>query len=196
MMTYITVFIEFFKTGLFAIGGGLATLPFLYDLADKYDWFTRADLSNMIAVSESTPGPIGVNCATYAGVNALSTLSPFHGIFGGIISTLGLVLPSIIVILCIAKILDKFQNNKYVNSAFYGIRPAVTALIAIAFIDVFKTAMQFDFNLFSGMGSILQIFSLPALILFAVLFVVTNKLKWHPIIFIGFSAIAGMIFKF
>lgn len=188
-MSYIIVFLEFFKTGLFAVGGGLATLPFLYDLADKYDWFTRQDLSNMIAVSESTPGPIGVNCATYAGVNAL-------GILGGVISTLGLVMPSVIVIICIAKVLDKFQNNKYVRSAFYGIRPAVTAMIAVAFTDVAKTAL-FNIELFKDTGYWLDLFSVPAIITFAVLLVATNKLKkWHPIVFIGVAAVIGIIFKF
>ncbi len=191
MMLYLTVFIEFFKTGLFAVGGGLATLPFLYDLADKYTWFTRSDLSDMIAVSESTPGPIGVNCATYAGVSALGTLSPVHGLIGGVVSTLGLVFPSIIVILCVAKILDRFQSNKYVQSAFYGIRPAVTALIAVAFVDVVKTALGISFG-----GGLAEMVSLPALILFAVLFAATNKLKWHPIVFIAFSAAMGILFKF
>lgn len=187
-MSYLVVFLEFFKTGLFAIGGGLATLPFLYDLADKYDWFTRAELSNMIAVSESTPGPIGVNCATYAGVNAL-------GIFGGIISTIGLVLPSIIVIICVAKVLDKFQNNVYVQSAFYGIRPAVTAMIAVAFIDVAKTALL-HIDLFTESKNLVELFNIPAIILFVALFFAMRKIKWHPIFFIVISAVIGIIFKF
>ncbi len=188
-MEYILVFIEFFKTGLFAVGGGLATLPFLYDMTEKYDWFTSNDLSNMIAVSESTPGPIGVNCATYAGVNAL-------GIFGGIVSTMGLVMPSLLVILIIAKILDKFQNNKFVNYSFDGIRPAVTAMIAVAFIDVFKTSIL-SLNLFSKSGQWLEFFSLPAVILFIALFLLMKKFKKiHPIVFIVLSGIIGIIFKF
>ena len=100
-MIYIKLFLEFFKIGLFAVGGGLATIPFLYDLAEKTSWFTKAELSNMIAVGESTPGPIGVNMATYAGVQTT-------GILGGISATLGLICPSLIIILIIAKILDKF----------------------------------------------------------------------------------------
>lgn len=187
-MSYLIVFLEFFKTGLFAVGGGLATLPFLYDLADKYDWFTRADLSNMIAVSESTPGPIGVNCATYAGVNAL-------GVLGGIISTLGLVLPSIIVIICVAKVLDKFQKNKYVKYAFYGIRPAVTALIAVAFVDVAKTALL-NIDIFSKSKNFIELFNAPAIVLFIALYFAMKKIKWHPIFFIAVSAVVGVIFKF
>ncbi len=188
-MTFLLVFIEFFKTGLFAIGGGLATLPFLYDLTEKYDWFTKADLSNMIAVSESTPGPIGVNCATYAGVNAL-------GILGGIISTIGLVLPSLIIILIIAKVLEKFQSNRFVSYSFEGIRPAVTAMIAVAFIDVFKTAML-NLELFAESKKFIDIFDIPAIILFAVMFLLMRKFnKIHPIVFIALSAVIGIIFKF
>ena len=115
-MLYLQLFYEFFKTGLFAIGGGLATLPFLYDMADKYPWFTRTDLANMIAVSESTPGPIGVNMATYVGFTT-------GGILGSIIATCGLVLPSLIIIIIIAKFLESFQDNRFVQSAFYGLRP-------------------------------------------------------------------------
>jgi chromate transporter len=188
-MTWLWVFIEFFKTGLFAVGGGLATLPFLYDLTEKYDWFKKSDLSDMIAVSESTPGPIGVNCATYAGVNAL-------GIWGGILSTVALVLPSLIIVLIIAKILDKFQNNKYVNYAFDGIKPAVTAMIAVAFIDVFKTAIL-NLEIYNASKDISDIIDVPALILFILLFFLMRKFKKiHPIVFIIFSAIAGIVFKF
>ena len=103
-MIYIQLFCEFFKIGLFAVGGGLATLPFLYDLASKYPWFDATMLPNMIAISESTPGPIGVNMATYAGFSAT-------GIIGGIIATLGLVTPSIMIIMIIASFLNKFKEN-------------------------------------------------------------------------------------
>lgn len=112
-MTLITLFLEFFKIGLFSVGGGLATLPFLYDLADRYDWFTRVQLIDMIAISESTPGPIGVNMATFAGYNTA-------GIIGGFTATMGIVVPALLVIITIAKVLDKFKDNKYVQSAFYG----------------------------------------------------------------------------
>ncbi|MBP1578317.1 MAG: chromate transporter, partial [Oscillospiraceae bacterium] len=124
-MTYILLFVEFFKTGLFAIGGGLATLPFLFDIADRYPWFTREMLLNMIAVGESTPGPIGVNVATYAGFSAA-------GILGGIVATFGLILPSYIIIVIVAQFLAKFSKSERVKAIFYGIRPAATAMIAAA----------------------------------------------------------------
>ena len=110
-MIYLQLFYEFFKTGLFAVGGGLATLPFLYDMSAKTGWFTEADLTNMIAVSESTPGPLGVNMATYVGY--ITAKVP-----GALAATLGLVTPSILVILLIACFLKSFRNNRYVESAF------------------------------------------------------------------------------
>ena len=119
------LFYEFFKTGLFAVGGGLATLPFLYDLSDRSGWFTYQDLSNLIAVSESTPGPIGVNAATYVG---FLTAGPF----GALIATLGLITPSVLIILLISQILERFRKNPLVEKLFYGLRPASTGLIAAA----------------------------------------------------------------
>ena len=124
-MLYLQLFWEFFKTGLFAIGGGMATLPFLYDMADKTGWFTRAQLADMIAVSESTPGPIGVNMATYVGFLT-------GGVPGAVTATIGLIAPSVIVILIVAAFLQAFRDSKYVAGAFYGLRPASTALITAA----------------------------------------------------------------
>ena len=134
-MIYLQLFYEFFKTGLFAVGGGLATIPFLSAMTDKYTWFTKAQLADMIAVAESTPGPIGVNTATFAGYNAA-------GIPGAIIATLSLVLPSYIIILAISKALQKFRDNKYVNDAFTGLRPAATGLIGAACYSVMVIALS------------------------------------------------------
>ncbi|MBR0315786.1 MAG: chromate transporter, partial [Synergistaceae bacterium] len=122
MMIYIKLFWEFFQTGLFAVGGGMATLPFLYNISDRTGWFSHENLAEMIAVSESTPGPIGVNMATYSGYVTA-------GIPGAIISTSGLITPSIIIILLIAAFLKAFHDNKYVIGAFYGLRPASAAMI-------------------------------------------------------------------
>ena len=114
MSIYLKLAGEFLKIGLFSVGGGLATLPFLYKLADSYDWFTRAMLVDMIAISESTPGPIGVNMATYAGYTAA-------GVYGGVLATLSLVFPSVVIALFITKALDAFREEKFVKSSFYGI---------------------------------------------------------------------------
>ena len=129
MNIYLQLFIEFFKAGLFAVGGGMATIPFLYDISDNTGWFTHAQLTDMIAISESTPGPIGINMATYVGYTSA-------GISGSVIATLGLITPSIIVILIIAGFYNAFKNNKYVQAAFYGLRPASSALIASAGLGV------------------------------------------------------------
>lgn len=184
-MIYIQLFYEFFKIGLFALGGGLATLPFLYDLAARYTWFDASLLPNMIAVSESTPGPIGVNMATYAGFSA-------GGILGGIIATLGLVTPSVIIIMIIAGFLNKFKENVYVKSAFYGLRPAVTALIAIAGFEVLKVTI-FTFNNFLLSKNFLDLFNIKALILFILFYLATLKFKLHPIIFIILGALVGVV---
>jgi chromate transport protein ChrA len=124
-MILLQLFWEYFKVGLFAVGGGMATIPFLYDLADKTGWFTHAQLADMLAVSESTPGAIGVNMATYVGYTTA-------GVPGAVIATLGLTTPSVIVILLVARALRQFRPNRYVEAAFYGLRPTSTAMIASA----------------------------------------------------------------
>ena len=137
-MIYLTLFLEFFKVGLFSVGGGLATIPFLSELATKYNWFDQKTLMDMIAVSQSTPGAIGINMATFAGFKA-------SGIIGGIIATLGLVTPSVIVIIIVAHFLNKFKESRTVESIFYGLRPAVAALIGSAGYEVFKVSiLAFD----------------------------------------------------
>ena len=191
-MTFIHLFFEFFKTGLFAVGGGLATIPFLVDIANRYDWFTQSELTNMIAISESTPGPIGVNMATYAGYRAgYMEGGPLLGILGGITATLSLVLPSIIVILIIAKFLEKFKENKIVNDVFYSLRPAVIGLLAISLLRV---ALPIFFS-FSG-TTFLEVVHIKELVLFALLLFGVFKFKKHPIIYIGIGALVGIIFKF
>ena len=182
MTELLTICFEFLKTGLFAIGGGLATLPFLTQMQEHYQWFSATDLANMIAVSESTPGPIGVNMATYVGFIT-------GGLPGAVIATLGLIAPSIIVILIIAAFLQAFRDSRYVSGAFYGLRPASTALITAAGLVVVKEA----FTVPTG-------FFWQGLILAAVLVVLTRFVKrtknWHPIVFIGLSALAGVVFRF
>lgn len=191
-MIYLQLFFEFFKTGLFAVGGGMATLPFLYDMADKTGWFTSGQLADMIAVSESTPGPIGVNMATYVGYTTA-------GIGGGIIATLGLVIPSIIIIIIISYFLKSFRENKYVDAAFYGLRPASTGLIAAAGMTVVMiTLLQMD--LFKSSGKILDLFNWKSLILAIIIYLLSNNIKQtkklHPVFFIAGSAIVGIIFGF
>lgn len=188
MTLYLQLFWEFFKTGLFAVGGGMATLPFLYDISDQTGWFTHTQLADMIAVSESTPGPIGVNMATYVGYVS-------GGIGGAVVATLGLITPSVIVILVIAAFLKAFRDSKYVAAAFYGLRPASTALIAAALVSVAR--ITFFAGDFSPDGITIN---RKAIVLAAALLVLTRRTpgvkNWHPIVFIAFSALVGVIFHF
>lgn len=191
-MILLQLFYEFFKTGLFAVGGGLATLPFLYDLSDKTGWFTHGDLTNMIAVGESTPGPIGVNVATYVGFETA-------GIPGAVIATLGLVAPSLIIILIIAQFLKAFRENRIVDAAFYGLRAASTALVCASGLTV-AAACLLRLDLWSGVASLPAVLNWKALILAAVVYVCTNHVKFtkdrHPIWFIGACALVGIVFGF
>ena len=197
-MMYLQLFWEFFKTGLFAIGGGMATIPFLYNMSDKTGWFTHNDLANMIAVGESTPGPIGVNMATYVGfVTGMQDKGIVTALLGAVTATFGLVLPSMIVILIVAAILGSFRNSPYVNRAFYGLRPASTGLIAAAGITVI--ASNLFFPALRQSGNWLGAFNWKGIVLAVVLWCLTNVVKktkkWHPIAFIGMSALVGIIFQ-
>ena len=202
MTVYLRLFWEFFKTGLFAVGGGMATIPFLYNMADTTGWFTRIDVDNMIAVGESTPGPIGVNMATYVGYITGGTVGGLPAaILGAVVATLGLITPSIIVILIIASFLKSFRDNKYVDSAFYGLRPASTGLIAAAGLSVVMSNLFFADALGQPLdqGSILDCINWKGWILAIVLWVLTNKVrqtkKLHPILFILASAVVGIVFQ-
>ena len=192
MSLYLRLFWEFFKTGLFAVGGGLATLPFMYDISDKTGWFTHSMLADMVAVSESTPGPIGVNMATYVGFVT-------GGVPGAVIATVGLVTPSVIVILLIARVLKAFRENQYVDAGFYGLRPCSIGLIAAAGVLVIKLAL-FNTELYASTGALLDLFNFKALILAAVLLAATRCIKklkgLHPIVFILASAVIGIVFSF
>lgn len=197
-MIYLQLFWEFFKTGLFAIGGGMATIPFLYDLSDKTGWFSHNDLANMIAVGESTPGPIGVNMATYVGyITGMQQGGILTALLGAVVATVGLVTPSVIVVLIVAAILNSFRNSKHVNNAFYGLRPASTGLIAAAGISVILSNLFFTEQF--AAGNILGGVNWKGIVLAVVLWLLTNIVKktkkWHPIVFIGFAALIGIVFK-
>ncbi len=191
-MIELLLFWEFLKIGLFSVGGGMATLPFLYDLSDSTGWFTHAQLADMLAVSESTPGPVGINMATYVGYTV-------GGFGGALLATLGVILPGTVIVLIIAGMLDKFRGNKYVDAAFYGLRPASTGLIAAAGVSVVSIALL-NTSLYTATGNLLDLISVKAVILAAVLWVLTNLVKptkkLHPVVFIAASAVVGIVFSF
>ncbi len=186
-MIYLRLFYEFFKTGLFSVGGGLATLPFLYEMSTKTGWFTTADIADMIAVSESTPGPIGINMSTYAGFTTA-------GVLGGVVASIGLAVPSVIIILIIAKFLEKFRNNRFVEGAFYGLRPASIAMITVAGLNVARVALVNMDALAAGNYG--EFFLWKAIMLGVAIFIGQRKLKWSPVIFIAIAAVVGIVFQF
>lgn len=186
MPILIQLFLEFFRTGLFSIGGGLATLPFLYEMSTKTGWFTVNDIANLVAVSESTPGPMGVNMGTYVGYTTA-------GIVGSIVAPLGLITPSIIIIILISQFLIKFKNSKLVNYAFFGLRAASTALIVVAGLSIAKLAFINDVEQ-ESINSFLFSINWISLLLAIIVFFTFRKFKMHPIIYILFSAVIGVIF--
>ncbi len=188
MIKLLLLFYEFAKVGLFSVGGGLATVPFLQSMGEKTGWFTNAQLSTMIAVSESTPGPMGVNMATFVGYS-------ISGIPGAVIATLGLITPSIVVIIIIAGFLQKFRQSKTVDAVFYGLRPASTALIASAGLSVAMTV----FWTVGGTSQHEISFHWPVMLLSVVIFLaMQHKLlkKIHPVAFIAMAAVVGVVFQF
>ena len=186
-MTFLKLFYEFFKIGLFAVGGGPATIPFLQDLArSDYGWFNEDQLGVMIAIAESTPGPIGVNMATYAGYNAgFAEMGVLGGILGGITATLGLVTPSIIVIILVAGFLKTFKENEYVKGAFSGIRPVVTALVLFAVFGIIKPIFYVD-------GAFVIPVIAISVVVFGLMFIKKLK-KLHPAFWLALGAIAGIL---
>ena len=197
-MIYLQLFWEFFKTGLFAVGGGMATIPFLYEMVDKTGWFSRGDLEIMIAVGESTPGPIGVNMATYVGfLTGMQDNGILTAILGAVTATIGLITPSVIIILIVAAFLNQFRNSRYVENAFYGLRPASTGLIAAAGFSVVASTLFFSDTW--SQGNLLGAFNWKGIILAIILWLLTNVVKktkkLHPIVFIGLSALVGIVFQ-
>ena len=188
MTTILRLMLEFMKTGLFSVGGCLATLPFLYEMSNNTGWFSHADIADMIAVSESTPGAIGINMSTYAGFKTA-------GLAGGILASLALAFPSVVIILIIARFLKRFRENRLVEGAFYGLRPASIAMITAAGLNVAKVALV-NLDAFAASGSLMDLFTWKALLLAVLIFIGQRKLKWSPVLFIAISAVVGVVFKF
>ncbi|MFI3254270.1 MAG: chromate transporter [Eubacteriales bacterium] len=178
------LYLEFFKVGMFSVGGGLATIPFLQDLGARTGWFTQGELANMIAVSESTPGPMGINMASYVGFDSA-------GLLGAIVATLGIITPSIAIVLFISTMLEKFQDSPVVKGVFYGIRPASAALIVAAALQV----AEVGFSKETELGNVI----FPAGIFLALVIwglMYHSPWKIHPVFFVFFSGIVGMVFLF
>ena len=187
-MIYLQLFWEFFKTGLFTVGGGLASLPFLYDISDKTGWFSHAQLADMIAISESTPGPIGINMATYVGFTSA-------GILGAVIASIGFIIPPLIIASIVSRFLKKFNENKFVKCAFYGLRAVSVALVCAALVSVLEISL-INIPLFSETKNFFDLVSIPGIILAIVCWFVLKKKNPHPVVILGMSAAAGIAFGF
>ena len=187
-MILLQLFFEFFKIGLFAIGGGLVTIPFLYDLAEKTGWFSKNILVDMIAIGESTPGPIGVNMATFAGFTTA-------GIPGAVIASLSLAAPCLIVILLVIRVLDKFKGSPLVDSIFKALRPASIGMITAALIGVVKESLL-HLEAFAGLNTLLSVFNWKGIALAVALWFIMKKWKTHPIAYIAIAAAVGVVFSF
>ena len=170
MKLFILLFLQFFHIGIFSFGGGYATLPFLYDIAEKYNWYTSTDLTNMLAISSITPGPVGINVATFAGYSTA-------GIVGAFIATISIIMPSLIIVSIVYKILDKFETNLYVKGAISSLKPAGCALLSAVGVNL----------LFS---SNLQLLGVLALLIFIG---VSYFKKFDPLIYLGVSALYGLL---
>ncbi len=187
-MIYLELFFEFFKIGLFAVGGGMATLPFLTRLGETTGWFNEKFVTDMIAISESTPGPIGINMATYVGYNVA-------GFWGGVVATIAEIIPSMIIVTLVSRTYVAFRYNRNIGHIFYGLRPAVTALIAAAAVSIFKVSL-ISYDLFLDTGVFLDLFDVKKIIFFGVIFFLIKKYQKNPVVYIIASAFVGVMFQF
>jgi len=169
-MIYFLLVFEYFKIGLFSFGGGYATLPFLYHLSETYGWYSTKQLSDMIAVASVTPGPVGVNVATFSGYTT-------SGIFGALLATIAVVLPSLICVISVARLLTKFKDNRHVRAVIYALKPAGCGLLAAVAINLFRENVNV----------------LWAYVLFGLLLIMSIKVKKDPLIYLGISAFVGLM---
>lgn len=164
------LFLQFFHVGVFSFGGGYATLPFLYDIADKFHWYSAKQLTDMLAISSITPGPVGVNVATFAGFTTA-------GILGSLVATTAIILPSYIIVTIVFKVIDKFRTNRNIKGAIRGLKPAGCALLSAVGVKLLFTS---------------NLHLLGTLILLGFL-ILSIKKKQDPLFYLGISAILGLI---
>lgn len=184
-MIYLLLMFEFFKVGLFAIGGGYATLPFLYHISDVYNWYSAKDLVDMLAVSSITPGPVGINVATFAGFKSA-------GFCGSLLATTALILPSYIIVIFVSKLLDKFKKNFYVQAVLYSIKPAGCALIAAVGVRLFRDYVLRDISSFD-INNLAAFIDIKAFVLLIALLVMSIKVKKDPLVYLGVAALCGIL---
>ena len=172
-MIYLQLFFEFFKIGLFSFGGGYATIPFLYHISQMYNWYSIDELTQMTAVASITPGPVGINVATYAGLKSA-------GILGSLLATTAEMLPSLFLVIVVSKLLKKFSDNFYVKTTIETLKPISCALLVSVAIGLIKPELT----------------ELKSLVLLGILLLLSWKTKKDPLFYIAFSAFAGLLLMF
>ena len=186
-MIYFKLFLTFLEIGAVSFGGGYGMISLIREAVLSNHWLTESELINFIAVSESTPGPLGVNMATYAGYHA-------YGVLGGVVATLALILPSLIIIILVAKILEKFKENRLVKDTFATLRPCVTAMIAAACWQVMEKAL-FTVDAFLVTMNPADLINYKAMCLFILCYWLMRRYKKHPILYIAGAAVCGIVFQ-
>ena len=172
-MIYLLLVYEFLKIGLFSFGGGYATIPFLYHISETYGWYTLKELTGMVAVASITPGPVGINVATYAGLKT-------SGILGSVLATVSEMLPSLFLVIILSKILHKFRENLFVKSVIETLKPISCALLAAVSIGLLQP----------------QISDIKAMILLAVLILMSLKTKKAPLFYMVIAGLVGVVISF
>ena len=172
-MIYLQLAFEFFKIGLFSFGGGYATIPFLYHISQEFNWYTLDELTQMVAVASITPGPVGINVATYAGLKSA-------GVLGSALATTAEMLPSLFLVIIVSKLLKKFSDNFYVKSTIETLKPVSCALLTSVAIGLLKPGIK----------------DIKAMILLGVLLLLSWKSKRDPLYYILISAIVGVLLVF
>ena len=172
-MIYWQLFWTYCKIGLFGFGGGYAMLSLIqHEVVEKHAWLSAGEFTDIVAISQVTPGPIGINSATYIGYVVTGN------VFGSIIATFAVCLPSFILVLLIAHAFQKFNSNRWVNDAFLGLRPVTVGLIASAALLLMNEENFTDYK---------------SILIFLVAFILTKFLKVHPIVMILLAGISGLI---
>ncbi len=185
-MILLELFYTFFYIGIVTFGGGYAMLPLMQSVVLKNEWLTHNQLVDFIAVSESTPGPFAVNMATYIGAEQ-------GGVLGSLCATLGVVLPSFMIILIVAKIYEAFNKSRFVKGIMTGLKPAVIGLIASAVLGIAETVF-FPEGIVLNNISVKEI--LCSIIIFAIMFYLIIKKKKHPVLIIALSALLGILARY
>lgn len=186
-MIYLQLCYEFFIIGLFAVGGGMAALPFLYRLAEKTGWFTAKFVTDMVVVAESTPGPIGINMATYVGFSVA-------GFLGAVIATLSVIAPAIIIVTLLSKTIEKYKRHPIMRDGFYAVRPAVVGIIGAGFYQVLSNVI-FNVSLYEQTKMIRDLITKKEVIVFIIFFILMRKFHLNVVFYVCIAAIAGVILK-